>query len=79
MDNADLERAILSGLLPWSWLPETDLLRRLTPTQAVRFRREVLETLAAGGLVTVRDVGDEPVIALTEAGRRAALGANQPL
>ena len=79
MDNPDLERAILIGLLPWGWLPETDLLRRLAPEQVVRFRRELLDGLVGRGLVSVRAVGDETVVALTDAGRRAASGETEPL
>jgi hypothetical protein len=79
VDNSDLERAILSALLPWGWLPETDLLRRLAPEQVVRFRRELLDALVRRGLVSVRDVGDETVVAVTEAGRRAASGETEPL
>jgi hypothetical protein len=74
MDDADLTLAILRGLLPWDRLPETDLLRRLPPAQLARFGREALDRLARDGLITLRQVGDEPVIALTDAGRRAASG-----
>jgi hypothetical protein len=79
MDDAELQRAILHGLLPWRWLPETDLLRRLPPAQAVRYRREVLDRLVSAGLVTSRTVGDERIIALTEAGERSAAGREREL
>lgn len=75
----DLENAILRALLAWGWLPETDLVRRLTPGQVVRYRREVLEKLMADGYIEVRFVGDERVIRLTAMGRRAAEGADQAL
>ena len=79
MHESELQRAILHGLLPWRWLPETDLLRRLAPAQVVRYRREVVEGLAAAGLVTLRQVGDERVIALTDEGQRAAAAQDHRL
>ena len=78
MNDAALRSAILRVLAQWGWLPETDLLRRLSPTLAADFRPAQLQALQDDGLVTVRQVGDERVVKLTEQGR-AATGAGQPL
>ncbi len=66
-----LRQRVLEILSRWGKLPESDLLRRLTPIQLVRFRPEVLRDLAGDGLIELRPVGDEHVIQITERGRRA--------
>lgn len=78
MDDVELHSAILGVLARWSRLPETDLLRRLTPLQAVRYGVEHLQQLVQAGLLEVREVGDERVLILTERGREAA-GPGQTL
>ena len=78
MNDAALESAILRVLARWGALPETDLIRWLPPTQAAVFGPAVLRALADAGLVTVRNVGDERVVKLTDQGR-ARTGAGQAL
>ena len=79
MYDPDLRSAILRILSRWGRLPTTDLLVRLTPVQAAYLRRELFHDLAAEGLVEVREVGDERVVAITEQGRRALGDAGRPL
>ena len=79
MDEAELQSAILRLLARWEWLPETDLLRWLSPVEAVSYGPGTAQRLADAGLVEVREVGDERVLKLTERGRAAAQGAGQPL
>lgn len=78
MNEAALQSAILSVLARWGSLPETDLIRRLSPTQAVEFGPTVLQAMADKQLIVVRNVGDERVIKLTDQGR-AVSGAGQDL
>ena len=78
MNDAALRSAILRALAQWGSLPETDLLLRLSPVLVVDFRPTLLHALQDEGLVTVRQVGDERVVKLTEQGR-AATGGSQPL
>lgn len=78
MNDAALQSAILRVLARWGALPETDLIRWLPPAQAVEFGPGVLRALVDAGLVTVRSVGDERVIKITERGR-AQTGAGQAL
>lgn len=78
MNDAALQSAILHVLARWGALPETDLIRWLPPTQAVEFGPAVLQALVDADLVTVRMVGDERVVKLTERGRTRA-GVSQAL
>jgi hypothetical protein len=73
-----LQSAILRVLARWGALPETDLIRWIPPVQAVAFGPAILHEMADAGLVTVRNVGDERVVKLTEQGRARA-GASQTL
>ena len=75
MNDTALQSAILQVLARWGTLPETDLIHRLSPTQAVEFGPAVLQAMAEAQLITVRNVGDERVVKLTEQGRaRAGMG-----
>jgi len=72
VNDAALESAILRVLVRWGTLPESDLIRWLPPPQAVEFGSAILRAMADAGLITVRVVGDERVIKLTEQGRARA-------
>jgi hypothetical protein len=78
VNDAALQMAILRVLARWGTLPETDLIRWLSPTQAVAFGPAVLQPMVEAGLVIVRNVGDERVVKLTEHGRAQA-GASPAL
>jgi len=73
-----LQSAILRVLARWGALPETDLVRWIPPVQAAIYGPGVLQDMVDAGLVTVRNVGDERVVKLTDQGRAQA-GASQTL
>ena len=72
MYDPSLRTVLLRILSRWGKRPESDLLARLTPLQAVGFRPEVFRDLVADGLIRERPAGDERVIEITDQGRRAA-------
>ncbi len=72
MNDTALQATILRVLARWGALPETDLIRWLPPPQAVEFSPAVLQNMADAGLITVRTVGDERVVKITEQGRAQA-------
>jgi hypothetical protein len=78
LNDAALHAAILRVLARWGSLPETDLLRWLAPEQVVNYGPGVLQALTDAGLVSVRAIGDERVVKLTDEGRAQA-GAGQAL
>jgi hypothetical protein len=73
--EAELRSAILRILARWERLPESDVLRRLTPVQLAHLREELFEALADEGLIEMRLVGDERVLTITARGRQAAEGS----
>ena len=69
MYDPAVQRALMQKLERWERLPESDLIQMLTPVERLRFRPEALRDLEADGLITVRPGGDEPIVAITDAGR----------
>lgn len=69
MYDPAVQRALLAKLAVWGRLPQGDLIGMLSAIDRLRFRSEALLDLEWEGLVTIRTVGDEPVIAITDAGR----------
>ena len=68
MYDPAVQRALLEKLARWRRLPEGDLLGMLSPLERLRYRPEALQDLEWEGLVVIRPAGDEPVVAITEAG-----------
>ncbi len=69
MYDPALQPVVLAKLTKWGRLTESDLHAMLTPEQRIRLREDLLKDLEWDGLVTIRTVGDEPVISITERGR----------
>lgn len=69
MYDPSLRPIVLEKLAKWGRLTESDLQSMLTPEQRLRLREDLLKDLAWEGLLTIRVVGDEAVIGITEAGR----------
>ncbi len=63
-----MQRAVLEKLARWRHLPEGDLIAMLSPVDRLRFRREALDDLEWEGLIVAREVGDERMVSITEAG-----------
>jgi hypothetical protein len=72
MYDPALQPLVLAKLAKWGRLTESDLQTMLNPEQRLRLTEDVLKDLEWEGLVTIRVVGDEPVIAITELGRQRA-------
>jgi hypothetical protein len=72
MYDPALQPVVLAKLARWGRLTESDLQTMLNPEQRLRLSEDLLKDLEWEGLVTIRVVGDEPVIAITELGRRRA-------
>ncbi|MCC6174355.1 MAG: hypothetical protein IT305_03535 [Chloroflexi bacterium] len=77
MYDPALRQVVLARLARWGRLTESDLNAMLRPEQRVQLRSDLFEDLAWEGLVTLRVIGDEPVIAITDEGR-AWLQQNAP-
>jgi hypothetical protein len=69
MYDPGLQPVVLGKLVKWGRLTESDLQTMLSPIQRVKLTEDLLKDLEWEGLVTIRVVGDEPVIAITERGR----------
>jgi hypothetical protein len=69
MYDPSLRPIVLEKLAKWGRLTESDLQSMLTPEQRVRLKADLLKDLAWEGLLTIRVVGDEAVIGITDAGR----------
>lgn len=72
MYDPSLEPIVLAKLAKWGRLTVSDLETMLTPVQRVKLRDDLLKDLEWEGLLTIRVVGDEPVISITERGRQRA-------
>ncbi len=70
MYDPGLQPIVLGKLAKWGRLTESDLDAMLRPEDRLRLREDLLADMAWDGLVTVRVVGDEPVISITEKGRQ---------
>ncbi len=69
MYDPGLQPIVLEKLAKWGRLTESDLQTMLPPLQRVRLTDDLLKDLEWEGLVTLRVVGDEAVITITEQGR----------
>jgi hypothetical protein len=69
MYDPGLQPVVLGKLAKWGRLTESDLQTMLQPIQRVKLTEDLLKDLEWEGLVTIRVVGDEPVIAITDRGR----------
>ncbi|MCC7366854.1 MAG: hypothetical protein IT306_00435 [Chloroflexi bacterium] len=69
MYDPALQPVVLAKLAKWDRLTESDLNAMLPPEDRLRLRLDLLADMAHQGLITMRVVGDEPVFAITDAGR----------
>ena len=69
MYDPSLRPVVLGKLARWGRLAESDLQAMLTSEERVRLREDLLKDLEWEGLLTIRVVGDEPVLSITDRGR----------
>jgi hypothetical protein len=69
MYDPSLQWAVLSLLEKWQRLPLSDVIRMLDPLQRPLFREELVKDMEWEGLITLRLVGDEPVLELSPRGK----------
>ena len=69
MYDPSLQSVVLAKLAKWNRLTESDLDAMLRPEDRLRLREDLLQDMAHSGLITMRVVGDEPVLTITEKGR----------
>lgn len=69
MYDPSLQVVVLAKLAKWERLTESDLNAMLRPEERLRLREDLLHDMAHSGLITLRVVGDEPVLTITEEGR----------
>ena len=69
MYDPSLQSVVLAKLAKWNRLTESDLDAMLRPEDRLRLREDLLQDMAHSGLITMRIVGDEPVLTITEKGR----------
>ena len=69
MYDPALQPIVLAKLAKWDRLTESDLNAMLRPEDRLRLRLDMLADMAHSGLITMRVVGDEPVLTITEKGR----------
>jgi len=72
MYDPSLQSVVLAKLAKWDRLTESDLNAMLRPEDRLRLRDDLLQDMAHSGLITMRVVGDEPVLTITEKGRELA-------
>jgi hypothetical protein len=77
MYDPSLQSVVLVKLAKWNRLTESDLNSMLSPEERLRLREDLLRDMAHSGLITMRVVGDEPVLTITEEGR-AWLSRHEP-
>ncbi len=79
MYDPSLQPVVLAKLAKWGRLTESDLDTMLRPEDRIRLRPDLLRDLEWEGLITIRTIGDEPVLAITDEGREwvARQGAAQ--
>jgi len=63
---------VLAKLVQWERLTESDLNAMLRPEDRLKLRNDMLLDMAHSGLITMRVVGDEPVLTITDKGREVA-------
>jgi hypothetical protein len=69
MYDPSLQSVVLAKLAKWERLTESDLDAMLRPEDRLRLREDMLKDMAHSGLITMRVVGDEPVLTITPKGR----------
>src|SRR5262245_25260132 len=69
MYDPSLQPVVLAKLDKWERLTESDLNAMLRPEDRLRLREDLLHDMAHHGLITMRVIGDEPVLTITDAGR----------
>jgi len=69
MYDPSLQSVVLAKLAKWERLTESDLDAMLRPEDRLRLREDLLRDMAHSGLITMRVVGDEPVLTITPKGR----------
>jgi hypothetical protein len=69
MYDPSLQSVVLAKLAKWNRLTESDLDAMLRPEDRLRLREDLLQDMAHSGLITMRVVGDEPVLTITDKGR----------
>jgi hypothetical protein len=69
MYDPSLQPVVLAKLDKWERLTESDLNAMLRPEDRLRLREDLLQDMAHSGLITMRVIGDEPVLTITDAGR----------
>jgi hypothetical protein len=69
MYDPSLQPVVLAKLDKWERLTESDLSAMLRPEDRLRLRADLLHDMAHSGLITMRVIGDEPVLTITDAGR----------
>jgi hypothetical protein len=69
MYDPSLQSVVLAKLAKWDRLTESDLNAMLAPEDRLRLREDMLRDMAHSGLITMRVIGDEPVLTITERGR----------
>ena len=69
MYDPSLQSVVLAKLAKWERLTESDLDAMLRPEDRLRLREDLLRDMAHSGLITMRVVGDEPVLTITPQGR----------
>src|SRR5262245_28505335 len=69
MYDPSLQSVVLDKLAKWERLTESDLDAMLRPEDRLRLRADLLQDMAHSGLITMRIVGDEPVLTITDKGR----------
>jgi hypothetical protein len=69
MYDPSLQSVVLAKLAKWGRLTESDLDAMLRPEDRLRLREDLLQDMAHSGFITMRVVGDEPVLTITDKGR----------
>ncbi len=69
MYDPSLQPIVLAKLAKWNRLTESALNTMLHPEDRLRLRDDLLLDMAHSGLITMRVVGDEPVLTITDKGR----------
>jgi len=69
MYDPSLQSVVLTKLAKWERLTESDLDAMLRPEDRLRLREDMLKDMAHSGLITMRVIGDEPVLTITPKGR----------
>ena len=66
MDSTSLRSLVLEKVTRWKHLPFSDVVEMIPAVDRPRLRMELLEGMAADGLIVLRQIGDELVVSLVE-------------